>query len=493
MMSAALFTRRSRSGWLDELDGLRDDALAQPTGEVSMAMAGAPPVAETDHDTSPLTVLEAPLPPAATRSASPERDEPSESPMPSADPPPSAALPPAGLRPLRLVAVATSASAPEPDPSPAPEPSGPVWVPPTVPAATRPATRPAPHPVRPQEMWHPGVVAVPPPPVVTPPVADEQIHPADLDGAGADGDGSSSRFRFARLRPVLSGPGPRRAGDAAEKVDADEATTDVADTDADVEPPYSLLEDLLAPYGAPPVEEDTGPVGHGSAPLVPMVAAGANRTLITGPVIRRTERDDEFIRRRDLQATLESDRVAGHRPAGDEGPSTDGEVAENADLSAWVDPATDTDPEPIPARRRLSIADDRTVAVDGGHLRLADHAECEIHGHADGVEVELLDGWCWTAVGLDAATAVVVTLPVGRLTVPPGATALAVVEVDRTGFVVVVAGEAALEHSGGRVRLRPCAMVLVPLGCNPQVDVASRDEIQADPLVSRNQSLDAQR
>ena len=67
------------------------------------------------------------------------------------------------------------------------------------------------------------------------------------------------------------------------------------------------------------------------------------------------------------------------------------------------------------------------------------------------------------------------------------------VEADGSSFVVVVAGEASLVHPGGRMRLRPRAMALAPFGGEPQVDVASDDEIQADPLVSRNRELGAQR
>lgn len=38
VMSAALFSRRSRTGWLDELDEIRDDALISPDGEVDVLM-----------------------------------------------------------------------------------------------------------------------------------------------------------------------------------------------------------------------------------------------------------------------------------------------------------------------------------------------------------------------------------------------------------------------------------------------------------------------
>src|SRR4051812_47446037 len=38
-MVAAIFSRKARSGWMDELDDIRQDALAVPGGEISHAMA----------------------------------------------------------------------------------------------------------------------------------------------------------------------------------------------------------------------------------------------------------------------------------------------------------------------------------------------------------------------------------------------------------------------------------------------------------------------
>ncbi|QXC61571.1 hypothetical protein KSP35_01605 [Aquihabitans sp. G128] len=80
----------------------------------------------------------------------------------------------------------------------------------------------------------------------------------------------------------------------------------------------------------------------------------------------------------------------------------------------------------------------------------------------------------------------------GTLTVPAGAATLVVVEADRSAFVVVVGGEALLQHPGGRLRLRAGAMALAPLGAEPQVDVASEPEILSDPLVQLNLRLDGE-
>lgn len=59
MMSAAIFARRSRSGWRDELDAVRREALADPFGEVDVAMANAGAMPEHEADApSPVAVLE---------------------------------------------------------------------------------------------------------------------------------------------------------------------------------------------------------------------------------------------------------------------------------------------------------------------------------------------------------------------------------------------------------------------------------------------------
>lgn len=50
MMSAALFSRKSRSGWLDELDEIRGAALVSPDGEVDVLMEPVPSLAATGLD-----------------------------------------------------------------------------------------------------------------------------------------------------------------------------------------------------------------------------------------------------------------------------------------------------------------------------------------------------------------------------------------------------------------------------------------------------------
>lgn len=125
--------------------------------------------------------------------------------------------------------------------------------------------------------------------------------------------------------------------------------------------------------------------------------------------------------------------------------------------------------------------------VEHGTLRLGDGLTPTVQRAPGGIAVDLREGWCWSSGGEDPTT---VTTPQGTLTVPAGAIALAVVETDGSTFLVV-SGEAALAHAGGSRRLPAGALVLTPSGGEPQVDVASADEIAADPLVARNRALGA--
>lgn len=50
MMSAALFSRKSRAGWLDELDEIRGDALISPDGEVDVLVEPVDSLAATGLD-----------------------------------------------------------------------------------------------------------------------------------------------------------------------------------------------------------------------------------------------------------------------------------------------------------------------------------------------------------------------------------------------------------------------------------------------------------
>lgn len=578
-MSSALFTRRSRSGWLDELDGIRGDALTDPRGEVDGAMAafealaneevavegsgldergGEPPSVVTDgpeppEQTSPLAEMEAPLPP----------------PPPDAD---RSTLPP----PPRP----TSGTADEPGPA--------------EPAPAHPRVTPSPHPVRPHEMWHPEVL--PTAPLASGPVSEHrgaEHAPSDssptsneVNGHG-EPDATPARFRFARLRAVLPGSGDgdldgRSApasdseahpsllsellssygeehdghGRGEDHVADDSAALDVADSSlggfdlvdvAKVEGDGPGSFDAPGGSAARPVHLD-----HGEAPLVPTAPSVDGQALINGPVNRRTLRDEEFVRRRDLSAVLGDQRatatgksasstevgvggrVAVHgkdgAPGADSVFDAGGEVVEVAssesvqhddgtarpgasepiDDHVSADPAvpevpTDGPPgttaEPIEGgdatgpflREALVVDPGGVIEVASGHLRFRAGDRYDVVGDEAAVEIALVAGSCWAALKNDAPKPAIVSIPAGELTIPPGSTALAVVEPDADVFVVIVAGEATLEHPAGRMRLRLGAMVLVSPGREPQVDVASVEEIAADPAVAANLALDAAR
>lgn len=592
-MSAALFGRRSR-GWVDELDGIRDQALAEPNGEVAAAMGGTEPLDEVPGG-SPLASLEAPLalagssphavpplaaaaplagpdlaslpaPPAARWSNPSHQAPPTHTlppppklgpPLGSATPSPEAMAspptPPPALADLLHAAAAPVVPSPVVPVSPVAPPPPPrfdepsAWappprlVPPTAPVDEQPADEhpvvpvdepsapevvPAtssPHPIRPHEMWHAAVD-----PQASADSTEERLELAEL----VEPEVVTSRFRFARLRPVGTEP--------EGLTEADVPTAHLAAPPAEAPVAEPSDPDGLGPFDArpgPPAE--LWSVDHGAAPLIPITATPNGGGLINGPVSRRPVTDGPAGRRGLPMArtngsvgspepspveAVEVGPVASVEPtaapaadasaeasAGDASATVDVPVAEVLEPAEVTEPA-EPDPVPgelvapveapapevvelvvseVPEPTPLLVADDGTVELDGSHLRLGDPALVPVRD-GDGVSVELASGWCWSRLGDDAPT-VQVTLPVGTLAVPAGTQALAVVEADGSSFVVVVDGEATLVHHGGRMRLRRGAMALAPPGGEPQVDVATEDEIGADPLVQRNLGLDASR
>ncbi|HEX2575799.1 MAG TPA: hypothetical protein VHK88_05575, partial [Aquihabitans sp.] len=404
-----------------------------------------------DDDRSPLTALEAPLPEARTPVTTRE-----------ADLPPLVLAPEPDLAPDPDLEAATAPSALEPDPATAHQ------------ATTGLSTldvQPAPHRARPEEMWHPPVLSTP---VAEAPVAvapEVHLHAADL--VEPEADAPSPRFSFGRLRAVLPVestpvPGPSAAGSPA----LDEARP-------------SLLEELCAPYGTDP--EPAAPVDHVEPPLVPG-ASPVGGALIDGPVSRRVDDDAEIATARDHAGSR--DLAGSHEfaaPAVEPAPPV--VVAAGPVLAPWTEPAPAV--EPAVVREELWVGVDGLVALDGGHVRFARDVHTAVERVGDRIELALPAGWCWTALGADATATVSVALPAGALVVPQGTMALAVVEPDGSTFVVVVDGEAVLEHPGGSVELRPGAMALVPAGAGVEVDEATPEEVTSDPIVRVNLDLDA--
>lgn len=388
-MASSLFTRRgAKSGWLDELDGIRGEALVAPDGEVAAAMHGTEPIEE--HPDQPGSLAEW-IDPSGGRAsfeaavaagaAELEASQPTSSLPPPPDlgpatlvdhPSPGAwANPEASERPIERATV-TGLPAPasmrtaagsygdlpyaggtDAPTSPAPEPADHAATPPRlidvpapepiiepvarVEAAPPPAVlsapaAPAPHRLHPEQMWHPDVVAAP---------AEELTTEERLASTELYDEPQAPKFRFARLRPV-------GADEAADPADLPE------------------VDDHRVPYV--PLHEPT-PGG-----------------LIDGPVARRVRRDpshplpgaDEGL---DVGGQPIPEAVAAPVPtafAAAPAPVAPAPVEDPAEPAAWAEPAaTVAAVEPIaepagwdePAVESASVEDDpagpRVVAWAG--------------------------------------------------------------------------------------------------------------------------------
>lgn len=135
------------------------------------------------------------------------------------------------------------------------------------------------------------------------------------------------------------------------------------------------------------------------------------------------------------------------------------------------------------------VSADGTVAIGAGSVRVARPEDASASSGPDGLVVQLTDHWCWAALdelGPDLTVRAGSTV----LHVPAGTTALLSIDDDSSQLVVVLDGEAVVDHDGTRIQLRTGAMAYLTVDGDPQVDVAEDDEIRADPLVARNLRLD---
>ena len=365
---------------------------------------------------------------------------------------------------------------------------------------------PAPHPVRPQEMWHPGVTPLPVD--LPPPPTEDRIDQAELEGS----DSAPGRFRFNRLRRVSPGeaPGVPVAPPAAEVVSEDSV--------GDV-----LFGELFTSDRIPSATER---LGSGAAPLVPG-SGGAAGALINGPVGRNARNAGRALSRNPDAASeppggesaelLEDVREpvpAAAAPSSDPPQDPVDDQIPEAVHDHDADPVVDTTvaaeqtsepgrteldaPEPqlagadAPQPEPIAVDADGSAEVDGTSLRFASDADATVVGTARTVSVQLVDGWCWAALGNDARSIEIVAE--GSALHCPAATTVLVTVDDSGRFVVVVRGEAVLSAGGRRIRLRTGAMAFLPTGSDEaQVDVASETEVAADPLVAKNLGLDAER
>ncbi|WP_426572261.1 hypothetical protein [Aquihabitans sp. McL0605] len=577
-MRAALFQRKSRSGWLEELDGIREDALEEHEGGVTQV--GSAEDIWTDlrdggeyddpHEISSLYATDAtpdlpvtkPVAKAAPKSASKSATKAAAKASAKAElPPPPAQLPPppaAELPPPPPVAAelppppppaptaelppppppAPTAELPPPPPPtaelPPPPPPTAELPPPPAPTAELPSppvdaaetsqvvdpdaaatlssqydtdhqiwVQPAPHPIRPSEMWHPAELA---PPRLGEEsfehIPEERIASSDLqDAAGG------SPFD----RPVPAEVDAQMAQQLESEL---AAAADVTVLNDDAPPSGSLV---AGPVGRR-VRRDRPPERRRTA----LPATGT-----PGPMTSTA--DDDLLERLDPSAPAADPEVPapldrGERsplpapslppaamptrsnrlPGFDTLPATPSSVVAPRTMPpmAPVAPAVPAAARPAPPQApvapvaassvELAVGADGTLAVPGMIVRLGGARLASASILDDRAVVALRDGWCWASPGDGEAKLLSIDLPKGRLTVDPGATALAVVEPDGSSFVLIADGTADLRRGNDGGPLQRGSIVMIDPAGAAQIDQASDGEIEQDPIVAANLALDAE-
>ncbi|MCB0975957.1 MAG: hypothetical protein KDB02_00730 [Acidimicrobiales bacterium] len=312
----------------------------------------------------------------------------------------------------------------------------------------RAAPEPVPQSDRPNELWHSfGGHDTSTAPQLAPFeetvgfAADGPGEWSTLEVAGTRHDSArpGTQFRLNRLRPVVVGPEPVMAhsGQAG-----DEPRDD---------PPPSLSAGLLTgrPVGRSRVRpfvagRATDFPGSGYSPrgshVAPMSKAGS-----AGEASREPENDE-----------TEPQSVAPERPT----------------------------------TVQVLIAADGDVATGFGSVRVAGPEAASVTSGPDGLVVHLSEHWCWAALD-EFSNGIVVRAGTTALTLSGGSTGLLSIDEDGAHLVVVLAGEGVVEREDETIQLGSGAMAYLPREGEPQVDVASDDEIKSDPLVARNLWLDA--
>jgi hypothetical protein len=520
VLQAALFQRKSRSGWLEELDGIREDALAEPGAgadvvdgagiwtdlrdggeyadphEISSlyatdatpdlpvtkppSRAGAKPPARSARSKAKAAPTDAPAPPAPT--PAPAVAE-AAAPPPPPPPPPSAAP----LPPPPAVEPAPSAELPVDgvpgllDAAPSGQYDDQIWV------------QPAPHPIRPSEMWHPAELAPAPLPEETfEPVLEERVASSEL---------MDPTYRHV-AEPVA---------DPALTAHLESELTAAADTAVGLGP--SAEGGLVnGPVGRRVRRDRPQPRAKAQLPPVPAsdeveLDRGEQSPLPSAP-LPPAALPTRSNRLPGLELPATPSSVVAPRPAPVVEPRTVEPVAvEPVEVEATpvAEPApappvaevlaTEADPEPepaVPAPAPIAIGVDGLVDAPGTIVRIGGPRRARAVGSPQGVVVALDEGWCWASPGEGAAAPLRIDLPSGMLTVEPGATALAVVEADESAFIIVAAGSAYLSRGGDGVTVERGTIVMVDPAGIAHTDAATDAEIEADPIVAENLSLDAE-
>jgi len=448
MVRAALFQRKDRSGWLEELDGIREDALNVADDDdaiwTDLREGG---VYDDPHEISslyatdetpdlPITHPKASAKPKPTRPRRPAlaKDEPA----PAGDvssilPPPPPTLPVViDADPAITVSwLAASAGAPRGATADGDQ----LWV------------QPAPHPVHPSEMWHPAELAPP-----------------------ALGDDTFDTVADEREIPIQVEAGLIASAD------------------------LTMVDDPLVAPSAPDPRSEIA--------------------LVPGPVGRRVRRDRPAGRQRptlpgagtaDHRHEIAEDRGEQPRLATAPPPPAARPAQANRLPSLGTLPATPSSVVALPATptvptieaervapQGLAVDVDGLVDVAGLVVRIGGDRMAEASLTAEGPVVALSVGWCWVSPGDGDPQALRLELPSGRVTAAAGSSVLVVAEADGSLFVIVAAGTAALfRGEDGAVLGRGTIAMVDPLGA-AQVDQATDTEIEADPIVATNLSLDAE-
>lgn len=555
-MRGALFQRKSRAGWLEELDGIREDALKSPEGpegdtdDIWTDLRDGGEYADPHEISSLYATDETPDLPVthkgqgkgASRSGRARQGHGHEAgvtvehhEVAAALPPPPPPAPPA---PQVEPPVEPAAAATMPD-----DP----WAPNVDASATHPDTdqiwvQPAPHPIRPSEMWHPAELVPTPLNGQAGAPAEERVDSADLfehdDPAAAFG-----RYRPVDVEPAAEfaeAPGDDRV---AAQLEAElVAAADMAVLDQAPPPlatPAASFEGIA--HVAPPSFADAQPID---------VEAG-DGGLISGPVGRRVRRDrpratlpDQADLGASPTAPLEDvsplpvaplppaalPTRANRMPAFEELPATPSSVLPPAPapvLSPIPEPVAVTpepvavapvpvaEPEPVAAAPEpvalptpvaepepvavvedvpisLQISATGMVPVPGTIVRLGGAQIAAATTSNLGCAVDLQEGWCWVAPGDGAGEALHIELPAGLLHIAGGSTVLAVSETDRSAFVIVAVGGATFYRGSDERALAEGSICMIDASGGVQVDLASVAEIEGDPIVAENLSLDAE-
>lgn len=442
---ASWYQRRTRHGWVDELDLVRGDALTAPGGEMATAVAIGEAIDARDRQRgvnaswdvrgTTSTGVDSGAGDELLRSTAEHGDtETSDSPRTSTDD---------EFGPLDGEADTDAEALFDSD----------IW------------TQPSPHPIRPSEMWH---SAAGPSALFRDGVSLDPGHTT-----GSEVDASRNRRRFPRFRPVTpSSP------DAAGEIEARETA---------------------APFTPEITDRSLGGMLSGAVARRRTTRSRPSLTYTAGPLRARPQegaQDRSPLPEARLGPLRPPRRPVQQSPAGtgDTDPVSSGAMSSGAEAGAEVtvepEPASIVVPPGAPVARSL---DERyEVALGSTVLRFNEGHRTSLCHLGDGPEVVVAHGWCWvTALGTGPIVPVRIGLPSAELVVAAGGRALAMVEDDGSAFLVVIEGSAQLVRTDEATSLSPGLIVLLANDGTLQVDQAERSEVEADPVVARNLGFDA--